>query len=101
MDHHMQRLQRETRNSFLWSAGGAVILFSALITVVLVFRPTPEERFDRCMGLAERGGLLDARREDAALICLRAVMTRRGSRGSSEDGPGIGMTTNGTPVIIP
>jgi hypothetical protein len=73
---------------------------AAVIGLVLWLAPSVEERFDRCMSLAERGGLLETRREDAALVCLQAATRRRG--GGDESGPIVFPSmTGGVPMIIP
>jgi hypothetical protein len=48
------------------------------------------------MAIADRAGLVGARRDDAALICLTNT-TRR----DKVDGPQITIGANGNPMVIP
>ncbi len=81
-------------------AGAAAVLAiaAAVAGLVLWLAPSPEERFDRCMSIAERGGLREERSEDAALICLQAAM--RKNIGGDESGPTIALPIGGGPPVI-
>ncbi len=73
---------------------------ATIVGVALWVAPSLEERFDRCIALAERAGLLETRHEDAALVCLAAASRRRS--GGDESMPVVlPSTTGGTPLIIP
>ena len=70
-------IEAETRRFHIVMTVILVVAIAGPVALILWLKPTPEERFDGCMTLAERGGLLPARREDAALICLGATTRPR------------------------
>lgn len=58
----------------------SVFAFAGLI---IWLAPNSGDRFMSCMSIAEQAGLLEARSEDAALICLHNA-TSRGKSGAGD-----------------
>ena len=70
----------------------------AVFVVLLWLAPKPADRFDRCMAIAERAGLLETHRDEAALICLSNATERGGGDG---DGPIVVPQPDGRPLVLP
>lgn len=70
----------------------------AVVAVLFWLAPKPEDRFDRWMAIAERAGLLETHREEAALICLSDATERGGDDG---DGPMVVPQPDGRPLVLP
>lgn len=58
---------------------GPLVFIAVPVVLLLLLVPTRQERFDECLAMADKAGLLETRREDAALICLNNVTRRRSS----------------------
>lgn len=66
--------------------------------LIFAMAESPEDRFQACLASAEQAGLLDGRRADAALVCLRSAYQVPAARRASDDDASLVMPPGmGTP----